>query len=180
MDDRRGLAGRVWVFRRGMAHRWICLGEFFPTSYIKCPGVNSRTSPLALDHVFAAADGRSAWVGGACMGLPSRNGTPLDLSRGVLSNKLHKMPWSKLADIAIGAGPHRRAADGREGWVGRACMRLPSRNGTPLDLSRGVLSNKLHKMPWSKLADIAIGAGPHRRAADGRSALVGGACMGLP
>jgi hypothetical protein len=28
----------------------------------------------------------------------------LDLSRGVLSNKLHKMPWCKLADIAIGAG----------------------------------------------------------------------------
>src|SRR6185437_1732586 len=120
MDDRRGLAGRVWVFRRGMAHRWICLGEFFPTSYIKCPGVNSRTSPLALDHVFAAVDGRSALVGGACMGLPSRNGTPLDLSRGVLSNKLHKMTWRKRADIAIGAGPRLRGR-GRTigvGWRG--------------------------------------------------------------
>src|SRR6185437_6964765 len=68
MDDRRGLAGRVWVFRRGMAHRWICLGEFFPTSYIKCPGVNSRTSPLALDRIDGPRmDERGGLAGRVCV-----------------------------------------------------------------------------------------------------------------
>src|SRR5437868_2041929 len=90
------------------------------------------------------------------------------------------MPWCKLADIAIRTGPPRRAVGGRSAWVIGACMGPPSLIGALSDLSRGVLSNKLHKMPWCKLADIAIRTGPTRRAVVGRSAGGIGVCMGPP